>query len=107
MAAKKELKTPLVFHVHSTELGRSIGGGSNTIKNIEYAGGQTADGVITVSYAMKDELIHLGFPKEKIRVCWNGVDPNKYNPEKISKNDTKNLRKKYGMPRLQRSYMRT
>jgi len=97
MVAKRELGIPLVFHVHSTEVGRSIGGGSSTIKNIEYDGGQVADCIITVSYAMKDELINLGFPKEKIRVCWNGVDPNKYDPSNVSSEDKKNLRKKYGI----------
>ena len=43
-----------------------------------------ADMVITVSYAMQDELIQAGFPAEKIRVCYNGVDPKKYNPEQVS-----------------------
>jgi len=95
MVAKKELGIPLFFHVHSTEVGRSIGGGSDTIKNIEYDGGQVADCVITVSYAMKDELINLGFPKEKIRVCWNGVDPNKYNSKNVSSEDKEKLRQKY------------
>ena len=93
--AKKELDIPLFFHVHSTEQGRSCGGGSSTIKNIEYEGSQKADCVITVSHAMKDELKNIGFPEEKIRVCWNGIDPDKYNPNKISKVDVDNLRKKY------------
>ncbi|MFO7677243.1 MAG: glycosyltransferase family 4 protein [Thermoplasmatota archaeon] len=97
MVAKQALKKPLIFHVHSTEIGRSIGGGSKTIKNIEFNGGQVADGIITVSYAMKDELIHLGFPKEKIRVCWNGVDPEKYNPETISQQEKNTLRHSYGI----------
>jgi len=97
IVAKKALDIPLIFHVHSTEMGRSVGGGSQTIKNIEFRGGQIADCVITVSYAMKDELQKLGFPEEKIRVCWNGIDPNKYDPEKISQQDRKNLRQKYGI----------
>ena len=54
IVAKKELDLPLMFHVHSTEGGRSIGGGSHTIKSIEFEGGQIADCIITVSYAMKD-----------------------------------------------------
>ncbi len=95
IVAKKELNLPLVFHVHSTEFGRSVGGGSDTIKNIELEGGQKADCVITVSHAMKDELEKLGFPKEKIRVCWNGIDPDKYNPKKVNKNDIKILRNRY------------
>jgi len=97
IVAKKALDVPLIFHVHSTEVGRSVGGGSQTIKNIEYEGGQIADCVITVSYAMKEELQKLGFPEEKIRVCWNGIDPNKYDPEKISQQDKKNLRQTYGI----------
>jgi len=97
MIVKKELDTPLVFHVHSTEGGRSVGGGSLTIKNIEFEGGQFADLVITVSHAMSDELKKIGFPQDKIRVCWNGVDPDKYNPEKISQKDRKKLRQQYGI----------
>lgn len=94
---KNELKLPLIFHVHSTEGGRSLGGGSQTIKNIEFEGGQTADCIITVSHAMKNELQHLGFPTKKIRVCWNGVDPGKYNIERINQNDIIALRKTYGI----------
>ena len=97
IVAKKALDIPLMFHVHSTEVGRSIGGGSQTIKDIEFEGGQIADCVITVSYAMKDELKKLGFPEEKIRVCWNGIDPNKYDPDKIPQQDKKNLRQRYGV----------
>jgi glycosyltransferase involved in cell wall biosynthesis len=97
MVIKKELNIPLVFHVHSTEHGRSIGNGSHTIRNIEYDGGQVADRVITVSYAMKDELEKLGYPSEKIRVCWNGVDPTKYDPKKVSDEEKNQLRKRYGI----------
>jgi len=46
---------------------------------------------------MKEELINLGFPKEKIRVCWNGIDPIKYDSNKISKEEKLQLRKKYGI----------
>ncbi len=95
MIAKKELKTPLIFHVHSTEVGRSVGRGSHTIKDIEFEGGQEANGIITVSHAMKDELEKLGFPGDKIRVCWNGVDPTKYDQNKISEDEKKQLRRNY------------
>ncbi len=97
MIVKKKLGIPLVFHVHSTEDGRSVGGGSSTIKNIEFEGGQFADCVITVSYAMSDELKRLGFPQEKVRVCWNGVDPNKYDPQSISSEERINFRRRYGV----------
>ena len=97
MISKKELDIPLMFHVHSTEVGRSVGRGSHTIKDIEFEGGQIADCVITVSYAMKDELEKLGFPPDKIRVCWNGVDPNKYDPKKVSNEERLELRRNYGI----------
>jgi glycogen(starch) synthase len=97
IVAKKEMGKPLVFHVHSTEIGRSIGRGSHTIKDIEFEGAQIADVVITVSHAMADELLKLGFPVDKIRVCWNGVDPCKYNPERIPREEVVNLRRRYGI----------
>ena len=97
MIVKKELDIPLMFHVHSTEVGRSVGRGSHTIKDIEFEGGQSADCIITVSNAMKDELEKLGFPPDKIRVCWNGVDPAKYDPDKVSNEEKMQLRKKYGI----------
>ena len=97
MIAKKELDVPLFFHVHSTEVGRSVGRGSHTIKDIEFDGGQVADCVITVSNAMADELLKLGFPPDKIRPCWNGVDPVKYDPARISKDDRFALRRYYGV----------
>jgi len=95
--ARQELGIPLVFHVHSTEVGRSGGGGSPTIKNIEYEGAQISDCVITVSYSMKDELKKLGFPEDKIRVCWNGIDPNKYDPKKIPFDKKIQLRRTYNV----------
>jgi glycosyltransferase involved in cell wall biosynthesis len=97
IVAKKELDIPLFFHVHSTEGGRSLGDGSNTIKKIEFEGGQSADCVITVSHAMREELQQIGFPKDKIRVCWNGVDPNKYDPKNISLEEKRQFRHKYGI----------
>lgn len=97
MIVKKELNLPLMFHVHSTEVGRSIGRGSHTIKDIEFEGGQVADCVITVSNAMSDELQKLGFPPNKIRVCWNGVDPAKYDPNKISYEEKMQFRRRYGI----------
>jgi glycosyltransferase involved in cell wall biosynthesis len=97
IVGKKELDIPLFFHVHSTEGGRSLGDGSQTIKNIEFEGGQIADCVITVSHAMKEELEHIGFPHDKLRVCWNGVDPNKYDPHRFSSKEIMDFRQKYGV----------
>jgi glycosyltransferase involved in cell wall biosynthesis len=97
MIVKHELGTPLMFHIHSTEIGRSLGRGSHSIKDIEFEGGQSADCIITVSQTMKDELEKLEYPSEKIRVCWNGVDPVKYDPGKVSEEEKKQLRRRYGI----------
>jgi len=97
VTAKRELGLPLVFHVHTTEKGRTLGNGSEVVSSIEHRGGQMADLVITVSYAMKDELIELGFPKEKIRVCYNGVDPEKYAPGQVDEATRKKIRESYGL----------
>jgi glycosyltransferase involved in cell wall biosynthesis len=96
-AIKRELGLPFVFHVHSTEKGRTLGNGSNVIYNIELRGGQMADMIVTVSNAMRDELITLGFPAEKIRVIYNGVDPEKYSPKQVSKEKVHEIRQRYGL----------
>jgi len=97
ITAKRELGLPLVFHVHSTEKGRTLGNGSEVVSSIEHRGGQMADLVVTVSNAMKEELAELGFPKEKIRVCYNGVDPQKYSPEQVGEEKKKEIRESYGI----------
>jgi glycosyltransferase involved in cell wall biosynthesis len=94
---KKEVNLPFVFHVHSTEKGRTLGNGSTVVSNIELHGAKAADLIVTVSYAMKDELMKLGFPKEKIQVCYNGVDPQKYNPETVNAEQVKKIRDFYGL----------
>jgi glycogen(starch) synthase len=97
ISIKKELGLPLVFHVHSNERGRTLGNGSGVVSNIENRGGDMADMVITVSYAMQDELIQAGFPAEKIRVCYNGVDPKKYSPDQVSQERIDAVRQRYGL----------
>ena len=97
ITVKKESKLPLAFHIHSTEKGRTLGNGSAVVSNIEMRGAKMADIIVTVSYAMKDELIQLGFPREKIHVRYNGVDPEKYNPENVSPDQIKIVREQYGI----------
>jgi glycosyltransferase involved in cell wall biosynthesis len=97
ITVKKEVGLPLAFHVHSTEKGRTFGNGSEVVSNIELHCGMAADLIVTVSYAMKEELTKLGFPKDKIQVCYNGVDPQKYNPEEIDKEQIKKVREFYGI----------
>ncbi len=97
VTVKKESKLPLVFHVHSTEKGRTLGNGSSVVSNIELRGANMADMIVTVSYAMKDELIQLGFPREKIKVSYNGVDPNKYNPTRVTDGQVRKIKEYYGL----------
>lgn len=92
---KREAALPLAFHVHSTEKGRTLGNGSEVVSNIELHCAMAADVIVTVSHAMKEELAQLGFPKEKIQVCYNGVDPQKYSPETVEPEQIKKLRAFY------------
>jgi glycogen(starch) synthase len=97
VTVKKEVGLPLAFHVHSTEKGRTLGNGSSVVSSIELRGANVADMIVTVSYAMKDELVQLGFPRDKIHVSYNGVDPKKYNPESTSAEQIRKIRESYGL----------
>jgi glycogen(starch) synthase len=97
ITVKKEIGLPLAFHVHSTEKGRTLGNGSEILSNIELHCAIAADVIVTVSHAMKDELTTLGFPKDKIQVCYNGVDPQKYSPEAANAEQIKKVRAFYGI----------
>lgn len=94
---KNELKLPVVFHVHSTEWGRSRGGGSKIVGDIERHTADVADRVITVSYSMKEDLVNHGWPGDKICVVWNGIDPDVYDPARVDAEEVKALRKRYGI----------
>ena len=94
---KNELKMPLVFHVHSTEWGRSGDTGSSVVSHLERETAQIADHIITVSHAMQEDLIRHGWPASKISVVWNGVDPQWYDPNRCKQEDIEKLRKKYGI----------
>lgn len=97
MTVKREIGLPFAFHVHSTEKGRTLGNGSEVVSNIELHAAMTADLIVTVSYAMKDELTKLGFPKDKIQVSYNGVDVQKYNPEVVNTGQIQKIRAFYGI----------
>jgi glycosyltransferase involved in cell wall biosynthesis len=93
----EEKELPVIFHVHSTEQLRTLGQGSRVVRDFEKEMAEKADRIVTVSYAMRDHLISLGYPSEKIRVCWNGCDPEKYDPSKISSEKIWALKEKYGI----------
>jgi len=95
---KNETKVPVVFHVHSTEFGRGGGTGSGIVSHFETATAEMADHVITVSHAMREDLIRHGWPSQKISAVWNGVDPKRYDPEKCRKEDVQKIRERYSIP---------
>ena len=95
--AKRETGLPFVFHLHSTEWGRALDGGSQTVTHIEKTSGEVADGIITVSYPMQEDLIRHGFDPDKIKVCWNGINVEKYNPRELSDEAVAGLRSRYGI----------
>jgi len=97
LIVRNETTIPVVFHVHSTEWGRSGGRGSEVVTHIEEAMAQNSDRIITVSHAMRDDLTQHGWPQSKISVVWNGVDPDIYSPQNCKMEDITELRKKYGI----------
>jgi glycosyltransferase involved in cell wall biosynthesis len=94
---KNETKVPVAFHVHSTEWGRAGGPGSEVVSHLEWATAQKVDKIVTVSYAMQDDLSRHGWQKSKISVVWNGVDPEGYNPKKTKPEEVEAMRRKYGI----------
>lgn len=94
--ASHGLKKPLVFHVHSTEEGRS-GDGSDTVKRLERIAVEQAERVVTVSYAMRDHLVRLGYDEKKIRVGYNGIDVDRYTPERVSTDEALQVRRNLGV----------
>ncbi|MEM2841689.1 MAG: glycosyltransferase family 4 protein [Thermoproteota archaeon] len=96
LISRKHTTLPLVFHVHSTEWGRT-GNGSQVIKYLEDRASVVADRVVTVSHAMKEDLVKHGWPEQKISVVWNGVDANVYNPDRCKPEEVKAIRSQYNI----------
>ncbi len=97
LMAKNETKTPVCFHVHSTEWGRAGGPGSEVVSHLEWATSQKVDKIITVSHAMQEDLVRHGWPKSKISVVWNGVDPDRYNRQNCKPEDVEAVRNRYNI----------
>jgi glycogen(starch) synthase len=58
-----------------------------------------ADKIITVSYAMQQDLVRHGWPQSKISVVWNGVDADRYDPRKVHREDVAKIREFYKVPK--------
>jgi len=94
--SSKGLNKPFVFHVHSTEQGRS-GDGSETVKRLERISADHAERIVTVSYAMRDHLVRLGYEERKIRVVHNGIDAERYSPTRVSPEETRRVKESLGI----------
>lgn len=80
--AKKVSQMPLVVHVHATEFDRGGGNINPEVYEIEKAGMEAADRVVTVSEYTKNIVTHnYGIDPSKIVVVHNGIDAVDY-PEK-------------------------
>lgn len=95
MAVKRE-GVPLIYHVHGLEAGRSERPNPQIV-SLEKRGMQAADGIITVSEAMKQELIGLGAGAEKISVCYHGVNSDFFDPALVDPSALDGLRARYGI----------
>ena len=96
LSIKEELPDlPIAFHMHSVEEQRSLGAGSEVIKHLERRMGEMCDQIITVSYSMRDFLSSIGYPTNKIEVCYNGCDPEKYCLENVDWKLVDELRRRY------------
>jgi glycosyltransferase involved in cell wall biosynthesis len=75
-------RKPLIAHVHITEFDKSGGAHADPrVFAIEQAGMRAADRVVTVSRRVAETCIaRYGVASERIRVLYNGVDPDRSEP---------------------------
>jgi glycosyltransferase involved in cell wall biosynthesis len=77
LEARRVSGKPLVLHVHATESDRAGTGGNPFVRDIERAGVNAADLVITVSrYTARRLGRDYGLPRRRIRVVHNAIDGN-------------------------------
>lgn len=94
MAIKRE-GTAMIYHVHGLEIGRTDVPNPQLVA-LEKKGAEVADLVITVSEAMKRQLMGMGVAAEKIAVCYHGVDTVFFNPDRADAGQLADLRSRYG-----------
>ncbi len=85
-AVAKEIGKPLVITARGTDI-NLIPNEAGPCRAILDAANR-ADAVITVAEALKDELVALGAPAEKISVLRNGVDLERFTPRNREKDRT-------------------
>ena len=84
IAAKEASGKPLVIHVHATDFDRSGGNVNPQVYNIEKAGMDAADKIITVSNLTRDIVIHkYNIHPDKVETVYNAVEPVKLEGESL------------------------
>lgn len=94
MAVKRD-GLPLIYHVHGLEVGRSDNPNQQLVA-LERRGAEVADRIITVSEAMKRQIADMGISKDKVSVCYHGVDGRFFDPQKADQDVLASLRRRYG-----------
>ena len=69
----------------------------NIVKRIENYNLKNASLIVVVSEPLKADLLNLGIPEEKILVNPNRVDPQKFDPEIITGEETSKLKRSLGI----------
>ena len=96
MAVKRRTGIPMIYHAHSTEVGRSPAPNPQLV-SLEAKGASLSDAIITVSEAMRDGMVGQGIPEEKIHVCYNGVDTKVFSPPSTKPDTLDELRSRYSL----------
>jgi glycosyltransferase involved in cell wall biosynthesis len=86
---KKKLKIPQVWHIHEIILRPKV-----IHKFISFLVAKYADEVVTVSQAVREHLKSTGYFKKDIKVIYNGVDNNIFNPN----NEKEYIKKEFNIP---------
>ena len=99
----KRFNIPLIAEYNGSEIWASSNWGVRTFRNIKFFIYienyflKNADFIVTISDALRDELVNRGFNKNKIINYPNCIDPIVFNPDNYNKDSKNKLRKKLGI----------
>jgi glycosyltransferase involved in cell wall biosynthesis len=98
----REFKIPLVLEYNGSEVWAFDNWGTSLIYRETALQAETlsllsAQLIVVVSEALRDELLARGIPGEKIVAYPNGIDPARFDPERFSQEERADLRNKYGL----------
>jgi glycosyltransferase involved in cell wall biosynthesis len=95
----KELNIPLILEFNSFDTWKMKHWSIlyNVVKRIENYNLKTASLIVAVSEPLKADLLDFGIPEEKVLVNPNRVDPDKFNPEILTGEESSILKKSLGI----------